>query len=65
MSNKIAISVNLDEELLEKIDNLIMKKRKKNTNRAFNRSAWISEALEKQLKIEMGISYLYWKKKKE
>lgn len=57
MTNMKSIMVNIDQELLDKIDQIVSKESRKNTKRAFNRSLWIREALDKQLKIEMGFSY--------
>lgn len=58
MSQMTSIMISLDKGLLAKLDFLVSKIGRKTKGRAFNRSQWIREAIEKQLKIEMGLSFL-------
>ena len=59
MSNKTIILVSIDKDLLQKVDEQIIKEYSKSkSGRKFNRSLFICERLDQYLKIKCGIPYM-------
>jgi len=56
MGKKKPICIYIDEDYISMIDGLVKK-----IGHGASRNGWIADAVEKQLKIEMGLSIL-WKK---
>lgn len=62
MGERKTFTVNLDSEVMERVDEIILKNKYSNKHEFKNRSDFIEGALIYYLKINLGISYFFKKK---